>query len=67
MDVTLYSTDCPKCMVLEKKLNQKGIDFNIVKDQDLMISKGFMSAPMLEVAEKVMDFITANKWINEQG
>ena len=65
--VTLYSTYCPKCIVLEKKLNTKGIKFELVEDQDVMIEKGFMSAPMLDVDGKIMDFTEANKWINEQG
>jgi hypothetical protein len=66
MDIILYSTHCPKCIVLEKKLNNANIDFTLVEDQDVMISKGFMSAPMLEVDGKVMNFTEANNWINEQ-
>ena len=65
--ITLYSTHCPKCVVLEKKLQSKEIEFTLVEDQDEMIKKGFMSAPMLEVDGKIMDFVEANKWINEQG
>lgn len=64
MDVTLYSTDCPKCRVLEMKLNDKGIEFDIENNEDVMIEKGFMSAPMLEVDGKAMDFGEAVKWVN---
>jgi len=65
MRVILYTTHCPKCKVLETKLNQKAIDFEIIDDEKVMIDKGFMSAPMLEVDEKVMDFSAAINWIKE--
>ena len=64
MDVKLYSTHCPKCIVLEKKLNQKNISFKEINDIDVMTAKGFMQAPMLEVDGEVMDFKQANDWIN---
>lgn len=64
MDVKLYSTHCPKCIVLEKKLNQKNISFEEINDIDVMTAKGFMQAPMLEVDGEVMDFKQANDWIN---
>lgn len=34
-----------------------------------MLEKGFLSAPMLEVDDVVMDFLDATKWIKtmEQG
>jgi glutaredoxin len=65
MKVILYSTGCPKCNVLNAKLNNKNIEFEIINDMDIMLEKGFMQAPMLEVDEKVMDFSAAIKWINE--
>lgn len=63
MDVVLYSTHCPKCMVLEKKLKQAGVDFKLVEDADLMIKKGFVSAPVLEVDGNPMIFSDAMKWV----
>lgn len=65
MRVILYTTHCPKCKVLEAKLKQRAIDFEIIDDEKVMIDKGFMSAPMLEVDEKVMDFSAAINWIKE--
>jgi predicted thioredoxin/glutaredoxin len=64
--IILYSTHCPKCNILTKKLNDKKIKFEEVNDVDLMISKGFMSMPMLEVDGTVMNFLNANQWINER-
>lgn len=64
--IILYSTNCPKCNVLEKKLQSKNIDFEICNDVDLMLSKGIQQAPYLEVDNKLMDFSKAVKWVNEK-
>ena len=64
MGIVLYSTKCPKCLVLEKKLQQKGIAFEEVNDVKAMRDKGFLSAPMMEVDGEIMDFAKANDWIN---
>lgn len=66
MTVVLYSTGCPKCNVLEKKLLSAGIEYEIVNDADLMINKGFTSTPMLEVDGKDLDFKKAVDWINNK-
>lgn len=64
MQVVLYTTYCPKCRVLEKKLQQKNIVYEEVTDIDVMTEKGFMSVPMLEVDGEIMDFKAASDWIN---
>ncbi len=64
--VILYSTNCPKCKVLEAKLRQKNIPFEYVNDIELMAEKGFLTVPKLEVNGEVLDFAEANKWINSQ-
>lgn len=63
--VTLYSTHCPKCVILETKLNQKNIKYQINDDVDLMKKKGFLSLPMLEVDGSTFDFGDAVRWVNE--
>lgn len=65
MQVILYSTHCPKCHVLETKLKQLSIDFKLIDDVDLMESKGFMEAPMLEVDGQIMTFGEAVNWLKE--
>lgn len=67
MEVILYTTFCPKCKVLETKLKQKGIEYKEITDIDIMTEKGFMSVPMLEVDNFVMNFTEANTWINERN
>lgn len=66
MNVVLYSTHCPRCNVLEKKLKQKNIDFEEVNDIKIMKNKGIFSVPILEVDGSMMDFSTANQWVNMQ-
>lgn len=67
MSVTLYSTNCPKCQVLETKLKTANVDYELVTDEDLMIEKGFMSAPILEVDGEPMEFGDAIRWVNTVG
>ena len=66
MKVILYSTGCPKCKILTQKLNDKNVKYDVVNDVDTMLSKGFETVPMLEVDGNVLDFMNANKWINER-
>lgn len=66
MSVVLYSTSCPRCSVLEKKLSMAKIEYDIVNDADLMVEKGFTSVPMLEADGKVMDFREAIEWVNDK-
>lgn len=63
MTIILYSTDCPKCKILEQKLNELSIEYKKERDVAVMLDKGFVSAPMLEVDGNVMDFKRAVEWI----
>lgn len=67
MDIKLYTTHCPKCKVVEKKLGMKNIDFESIDDNDEVINigklYGLSSAPILVVDGNAMDFAEANKWI----
>ena len=36
MNIVVYSTHCPQCKVLEKKLQMAGIEFTICDDMDKM-------------------------------
>lgn len=69
MEVVLYSTHCPKCNILEKKLTQKGIDFTIVDDTAEVVKFGkehlIMSAPILKVNNAVFDYASAVAWVND--
>jgi len=65
--VTFYSTHCPKCAVLEKKLQQNNISYEEINDVNVMTQKGYKSVPMLEVDGVSMDFNEAVKWINNNN
>lgn len=64
--IILYSNHCPQCRVLETKLKQKGIIYEEISNMDVLIEKGFLSVPILEVNGATMNFTEANKWINER-
>ncbi len=66
MSVVLYTIDCPKCLVLEKKLKQKQIPFVKVSDQEILVAKGFGDAhfPILEVDDVRMEYRTSIEWLN---
>lgn len=66
MQVTLYSTGCPKCKVLKMKLDSKNINYDIISDVSIIISKGINTVPVLEVDGNIMNFKTAVDWINER-
>lgn len=56
------------CNVLEKKLKEAKIEFDVVDDRDAVVNLGrenkILSAPILKVDDKVMNFTDAVKWVN---
>lgn len=64
--ITLYSTGCPRCTVLKKKLEEKGVKYATVTDIDEMMDLGIQSVPVLVADDKVMQFTEAIQWVNEQ-
>ena len=66
MKVILYSTGCPKCNVLKKKLAEKDITYEEFTSVDDMLSMGIKEVPMLGVGEKLMSFKESVDWIKEQ-
>lgn len=64
--VVFHSSHCPRCAVLEKKLKDKGIEYEENNDIQVMLSKGLEVAPALEVDGKLMGFKESVDWIKEQ-
>ncbi len=60
----LYTTNGPKCKVLEAKLTAKNIDYDICSDVSVMEEKGFMEAPKLEVDDNILNFKEAVDYVN---
>lgn len=67
LSITLYSTGCPKCKVLEDKLNKIHIPYHTITDKAKMLEKGFTKVPMLQVNKTYLNFYDAAKWINTEG
>ena len=63
--ITVYTTHCPRCKILEKTLASHGVDYVAVEDVDTIVAKGFQMVPMMEVDGKVLDFKEAMFWIKE--
>lgn len=62
----LFSTNCPQCKVLEKKLEQKGIKFEITNDIQELLDLGIKRAPILKIDSDIyLNFSEAIKFINE--
>lgn len=66
MNIILYSTGCPKCNILKKKLEDAQMEYSVVEDVDVMLSKGLKEVPWLEVDGNLMNFVDSSKWINER-
>ena len=64
MELILYSTGCPKCTVLAKKLDNKGLPYTVNSDIGEMLSMGIRNAPVLSVDGRLMEFVAASRWIN---
>ena len=64
MKVILYSTGCPKCKVLKKKLDDHGICFEEFTDTEQMVRMDIESVPTLSVDGTLMDFSSAVAWLN---
>lgn len=62
----LYSTGCPRCKVLEKKLESKGIAYENNNSVEEMLSLGITEVPVLNVCGQLLSFSEANEWINNQ-
>ena len=62
--ITLYTTHCPKCTVLEKKLRAKNIPYNICEDREIMKIMGFAFLPVLQVDDKTYNFTEAVEYVN---
>lgn len=63
--VKLFSTHCPKCKILTKKLQENNIEYEEENDVDTMLSLGITTVPMLEIDGAIMNFKDAINWINQ--
>lgn len=62
--VKLYSTGCPKCNVIKRKLALKNIEFEEITDVEEMKKLNITNLPVLEIDGKIYQFVEANAYIN---
>ena len=67
MNVVMYSTGCPKCKILKKKLDEKKVVYEEDTDVEKMKSKGINRVPVLEVDGKLFSYSEAVKLVNDGG
>lgn len=69
MTVKMYTTGCPKCNVMKRKLDEAKIPYDAVTDNATILSvatkAGISMAPLLEVDGVVMNFKDGCVWINK--
>lgn len=65
-EIVLFSTNCPKCKILESKLQKKKISYIKNMSVETMKYLGFDAVPILKVRDQYFDFGEAIKWINQQ-
>ena len=67
--ITIYSTGCPRCKVLIKKMENVGLTkFDLISDTTEMTRLGITAVPMMQVdGGALMNFNEAINWVNQQG
>lgn len=63
--IILYSTGCPKCNILKKKLDDASIEYTVESNIDNMMELGILSVPVLKVNDKLLSYMDAIKYVNE--
>ena len=65
MKIVMYTTHCPQCNVLAKKMAQKNIQYIEVDDIEVMCNLGIMTVPMLSIDNGApMNFKDSINWVN---
>ena len=64
--IVLFSTGCPKCSILKKKLEQKGIVYQENNSVEEMLGLGITQVPVLKNGSRLLEFADANDWVNKQ-
>ena len=64
MDIILYSNNCPRCKILEQKMQEKHIEYNKIEDEEIFRQKQFSFMPMLEIENRLLSFKEAFNYIN---
>ena len=66
MEIILYGNGCPRCDILKKKLDEKGVPYTENCCVDEMLRKGITQVPVIELDGKRMNYNEVISWIKEQ-
>lgn len=65
--VKLYTIHCPACDVLQKKLDMKSINYELITSEDVFRELGIDMFPVLQIDDgPLMNFTSARKWVDAQ-
>lgn len=66
MHVVMYSRPgCPQCTMLKNILDQLKINYDVIQDVDILLEKGIMHIPCLEIDGQLKNFGEALAWTKE--
>jgi len=67
--VTLYTNYCPKCNMLKKLMDDKGVEYNIIDDESVFMpiadKNNILSMPFAEVDGNILNTKELQKHIME--
>ena len=66
-EVIFYTIGCPMCQALKRMLDNKKIRYKTENNIQVLINKGFTTAPMLEVNGRLMNYSESIGWIIKNG
>lgn len=61
----LFTTGCPKCNMLKKKLKENKIPYEEDNNVEPLLKLGFRELPVLKIDDKYYDFNQAINYIKE--
>ena len=65
-EVIFYTTGCPKCKILKKKLDEKNIAYAINDSVAEMLKLGITRVPVLSIDGQLKNFKESVEWVNNQ-
>ena len=65
-NIILYTTHCPRCEVLRKKMDAANIHYQLNENVTEMQRLGIEAVPVLKIENQLLSFTEAVKWINER-
>ena len=67
IELTLYTTHCPQCTVLENMLKSKGFEYKVVDDMQEIRKLKIMSVPVLFRDGEKLTYQRAYQWLTEEA